>query len=80
VCFFLLLMHYDTKSDVYHKVWAMGQHEINRGWQSNAQDTLLNHLKTCPYQFGSVQRDARDWKLRGSPMRCTHQEGRRGLW
>jgi hypothetical protein len=52
----------------------MGQHEINRGWQSNAQDTLLNHLKTCPYQFDLVQRDARDWKSRGSPMRRTHQE------
>jgi len=62
------------ESDNCYKVLAMGQHELNRGWQSNAQETLLNHLKTCPHQLDSVQRDAKDWKSRGSPSWHTYQE------
>ncbi len=62
------------ESDNRYKVWAMGQHELNQGWQSNAQETLLNHLKTCPHQLDSVQRDAKDWKSRGSPSWHTYQE------
>ena len=73
-CAFFPPTHHDAESDIHHKVWAMGQHEPNRGWQSNAQDTLLNHLKTCPHQLDSVRHDAKDWKSRGSPLRRTHQE------
>ena len=69
-----MLTHHDGETDLNYKVWAMGQSEPNRGWQSNAQDTLLNHLKTCPHQLDLVQQDAKDWRSRGSPLRCTYQE------
>jgi hypothetical protein len=66
---------YDVGTDIFlHKVWAMGQNEPNRGWQSHTQDMLLNHLKTCMLQPETMWQQAIDWKSRASPVRCTHQE------
>src|SRR3984957_5428682 len=57
------------------KVWAMGQNEPSRGWQSNAQDTLLNHLKTCMLHPETVRQQVINWKLKASPVRRTYQDG-----
>ena len=56
------------------KVWAMGQNEPSRGWQSNAQDTLLNHLKTCMLHPETVRQQVINWKLKASPVRRTYQD------
>jgi hypothetical protein len=44
--FFLMLMHYDTKSDIYHKVWAMGRHEANRGRAGSPMRNDTVHFST----------------------------------
>jgi hypothetical protein len=46
VFFFLMLMHYDTKSDIYHKVWAMGRHEANRGRAGSPMRNDTVHFST----------------------------------
>src|ERR1700683_4098971 len=75
MCFIFSSFIYDVGTDIFlHKVWAMGQNEPNRGWQSNAQDTLLNHLKTCTLQPETVRQQAINWKSRASPVPRTHQD------
>lgn len=55
----------------------MGQKETGRGWQSDALDTVLHHLKTCPYQPEHIRTAAANWKANkktSSPSRRTYQE------